>query len=173
MARYRIVLEQEEFVVEIDEHQVRINGELVDPGLVSILNEHGLLFFEQGEEKKEIHIQHQDRNQYAVQIDGHHLTAEVERDRGGMSRARNGTRQDSGEVLAPMPAMVIDVLVVEGARVAAGEDVLILEAMKMQMRIQSPCAGTVVNITAEAGKRVEKGEVLLRVKPDGEGESSD
>lgn len=63
------------------------------------------------------------------------------------------------EVRSPMPGRVIDVLVAANARIRAGESVVILEAMKMQNAISSPCDG-VVSVHVAPGQAVEAGQLL-------------
>ncbi len=69
----------------------------------------------------------------------------------------------SGSLLAPMPGTVVRVAVEAGAEVAAGEVVLVLEAMKMQHTVTAPHAGTVGEIRVEPGTQVAAGEVLAVV----------
>jgi propionyl-CoA carboxylase alpha chain len=70
----------------------------------------------------------------------------------------------SGSLLAPMPGTVVKVLVEQGAEVAAGDAVLVLEAMKMQHTVSAPHAGTVAEITIQPGTQVAAGEVLAVVE---------
>ena len=69
----------------------------------------------------------------------------------------------SGSLLAPMPGTVVKVTVEQGARVAAGDVVLVLEAMKMQHTVTAPTAGTVTEIDVRPGAQVASGEVLAVV----------
>jgi biotin carboxyl carrier protein len=80
--------------------------------------------------------------------------------------ARSSGADTSGraEVLAPMPGKVVRVLVEAGARVEAGDGLLIVEAMKMQNEMKSPKAGTIVELRAQAGSTVNAGEVLAVVE---------
>lgn len=64
-------------------------------------------------------------------------------------------------VKAPMPGLVISVLVEPGQTVQKGDPLLILEAMKMENIIKAAGDGTVKNVTASKGQAVEKGHVLL------------
>jgi propionyl-CoA carboxylase alpha chain len=75
----------------------------------------------------------------------------------------------SGSLLAPMPGTVVSVAVAEGARVAAGETVLVLEAMKMQHTVTAPHAGVVTEIDVRPGAQVAAGEVLAVVSEGDEG----
>ena len=72
---------------------------------------------------------------------------------------------DAGKVLelkAPMPGMVLRVLVENGATVEKGDPLLVLEAMKMENVLKAPGAATVKSIEVSAGNAVEKNEVLVR-----------
>jgi propionyl-CoA carboxylase alpha chain len=69
----------------------------------------------------------------------------------------------SGSLLAPMPGAVVSVAVEKGAEVAAGDVVLVLEAMKMQHTVTAPAAGTVTEIDVQPGAQVAAGKVLAVV----------
>ena len=69
----------------------------------------------------------------------------------------------SGSLLAPMPGSVVRLAVEPGQPVAAGEPVLVLEAMKMQHTITAPHAGTVTDLPVSVGSQVAAGEVLAVV----------
>ena len=64
----------------------------------------------------------------------------------------------------PMPGTVVKVAVEVGATVAAGDVVLVLEAMKMQHTVTAPHDGTVTEIDVEPGAQVASGEVLAVVE---------
>ena len=67
---------------------------------------------------------------------------------------------DGEKVNAPMPGNILDVKVSVGAKVSKGDVLLILEAMKMENEIMSPCDGTVASISVKKGDAVETGSVL-------------
>ncbi len=62
---------------------------------------------------------------------------------------------------APMPGIVIDIPVVEGQEVARGDNVIILESMKMQNEIKAPRDGTVNRLRVKAGDSVDQNQILL------------
>jgi biotin carboxyl carrier protein len=66
-----------------------------------------------------------------------------------------------GDLTAHMPGVVRAVLVEVGAEVARGAPLLVLEAMKMEMRITAPHDGTVTAIAVTAGDVVERGQRLV------------
>jgi pyruvate carboxylase len=63
---------------------------------------------------------------------------------------------------APMPGLVVRVLVGEGEAVAAGQKLATLEAMKMETTLYAERAGTVAEVLVEPATQVEAGELLLR-----------
>jgi len=69
----------------------------------------------------------------------------------------------AGSVLAPIPGLILRILVKEGDSVNAGDPVLILEAMKMESEITSTIAGVVNNISVKEGTSVQEGEALIEV----------
>jgi biotin carboxyl carrier protein len=68
------------------------------------------------------------------------------------------------EVTLPMPGVVVQVFVTEGESVAEGQPLLIVEAMKMEHTLTAPRQGTVHRLSAEVGKMIEAGAVLLEVR---------
>lgn len=60
-----------------------------------------------------------------------------------------------------IPGTVLEILVSPGSKVEKGQDVMILESMKMKNRIKSGVSGMVKSINAVAGAKVAKGDVLL------------
>jgi biotin carboxyl carrier protein len=65
-------------------------------------------------------------------------------------------------VKAPMPGLVLDIIVHEGSEVKKGDPLLVLEAMKMENIIKSPGDGTVKEIKVGKGASVEKNQVLIQ-----------
>lgn len=65
---------------------------------------------------------------------------------------------------ASMPGKIVRVMTEQGARVEAGESLVVVEAMKMQNEMKAPKSGTVVELHAEAGATVQAGDVLVVVE---------
>jgi len=66
-------------------------------------------------------------------------------------------------VVAPLPGRIIGILVNKGDKVKAGQDVVILEAMKMENSIASDFSGTVANILVATGDTVSENTILVEV----------
>ncbi len=76
----------------------------------------------------------------------------------GMER---GAGAQAKELKAPMPGKVLSLEVANGASVAEGDPLLILEAMKMENVIKSPREGVVHSIHVDTNQVVEKNEILI------------
>ena len=66
------------------------------------------------------------------------------------------------DIKAPMPGLVLDILVKEGQEVEEGTPILILEAMKMENVLKAAAAGIIEKIEVEKGTAVEKGQLLVK-----------
>jgi acetyl-CoA carboxylase biotin carboxylase subunit len=71
----------------------------------------------------------------------------------------------SGGLSAPMPGKVVKVLVAPGQAVAAGDTLLVLEAMKMEHPVRAPVDGVVSEIAAGEGEQVDAGQLLAVITP--------
>tara|TARA_Y100001933_G_scaffold243196_1_gene271638 strand:+ start:289 stop:2160 length:1872 start_codon:yes stop_codon:yes gene_type:complete len=81
------------------------------------------------------------------------------------SRGSGAAAAGSGAILAPMPGKVIAVDVAEGDRVAAGQRLMVLEAMKMEHALTAPFDGTVTELSTATGGQVQVEAVLCLVVP--------
>lgn len=92
------------------------------------------------------------------------LEVEDERARHIRQLAGAGKATDGHSVLkAPMPGLVLRILVEPGTQVTAGMPLLALEAMKMENELKAAGPGTVTAVRVTAGQAVDKGQVLLEL----------
>jgi biotin carboxyl carrier protein len=90
------------------------------------------------------------------------FTVEDERQR-RLRQSSSGAAIQSGEyqLKAPMPGLIVSVPVKEGQEIKLGEDLIILESMKMQNELKAPRDGTISRIRVNAGDNVDQNQVLL------------
>ncbi len=74
---------------------------------------------------------------------------------------RGATAATAGTLRAPMPGLVVRVEVVAGQRVAAGEGLVVVEAMKMENELRAARPAVVSEVHVRAGEAVEKGSPLV------------
>ncbi|HEX9892533.1 MAG TPA: biotin/lipoyl-containing protein [Gemmatimonadales bacterium] len=75
------------------------------------------------------------------------------------------THLTGGAVKAPMPGLVVKLLVGPGDQVKAGQSLVVLEAMKMENELKAPGAGLVAAVSVKPGQAVEKGQPLVLLQP--------
>ncbi len=101
---------------------------------------------------------------YIISVNGNEYTLQAKSkfdellDQLGMS---NLVEAKADNLKAPMPGLVIDILVEPGNTVLKGDSVLVLEAMKMENNIKSPAEGIIKSIDIKKGQAVEKNQVLI------------
>ncbi len=66
---------------------------------------------------------------------------------------------------SPMTGAVLEVLVGPGEAITLGQELLIIESMKMEIPIESPTAGTISEVLVEPRQKVSEGTPLLRIDP--------
>jgi biotin carboxyl carrier protein len=79
------------------------------------------------------------------------------------TRSRTSGTDDTGSLSAPMPATVLAIAVQPGQRVSAGDVLVRLEAMKMELPVRSPRDATVIAIKCREGELVQPGVPLLEL----------
>ncbi|ADN03086.1 biotin/lipoyl-containing protein [Spirochaeta thermophila] len=96
-------------------------------------------------------------------VNGRTYTVEVKEaeDAPASSGAPSGER---AQVTAPLPGLVLRIPVQEGDHVEDGQEIIVLEAMKMENPIYAPKAGTVAAILVKQGDHVKAGDVLVEIE---------
>ena len=82
---------------------------------------------------------------------------------GALHSAQATAPRAEGSLTTSLPGIVVSVQVVPGARVAAGDPLLVVEAMKMEHTIRAPHAGIVKSVRYRVGDRVQEGSELIEL----------
>jgi len=105
-------------------------------------------------------------DRFEVVIKGDHFEVEmVEEKKKKLAMKRSRGAEGRQDLRSPMAGNVRQVAVQPGDRVAAGQVLLILEAMKMENEIKSPIDGIISSVTARTGTPVANGDPLCVVEP--------
>jgi hypothetical protein len=102
------------------------------------------------------------RDAWLVQLPGVDLDAVVN-GRGRSTADAAGAGGGEQRVVAPMPGRVLRVLVERGASVVAGQQLVVIEAMKMENALAALRDGVVHEVAVSEGASVEAGRLLLRI----------
>ncbi len=160
MSIYCVSIGEHEYSVQISDSRVSVDGEPVTADLVS-LNDEGLHVFRQGNCSREFYLSSQPQGMYEVVAGGRRVLARV-----GVAghNAQRRAVSDTGDLVAPMPGLVVQVLAAPGDVVEKDQVLVVLESMKMQMQLKAPFAGKVTRAAAITGAQVEKGAPLAHIE---------
>jgi pyruvate carboxylase len=89
-------------------------------------------------------------------------------DRGVVSKTKARPKADladPAQIAAPIPGLVAALSTSVGAKVAKGDKLLMMEAMKMQTTVYATCDGVVGELHVAVGDTVESKDLLLRIRP--------
>ena len=126
-------------------------------------------------EKQQIEVLRQERDAVTFSLEGRTFTVELANEISPKVTAQtNKTKKpkspklslNQGEihqVTAPIPGVVVDILVAEEESIETGATLLRLEAMKMENKVTSPIQGTIKQILIEVGQEVGDGQILLEI----------
>lgn len=162
---YRAVTGNQSFDISFDEEQVTIDGE-EKPYSFEILRDGYVSLVVDGQSIP-VSVEPAGDGRVRVTIAGQRteVTVKDERDLLVDEFGLGADAAAGGEVRAPMPGLVLDVLVEEGEEVEAEQGLLVLEAMKMENELKAPSGGIVGTIHAKHEAAVDKDELLIEIEP--------
>ena len=105
-----------------------------------------------------------DGKEYTAKVNGKSFKVAVAEGAAAPAAKAASASGAAADLCAPMPGTVVKVLVSEGAEVAAGQTVLVLEAMKMETEIKAENAGRVAQVLVAQGSVVSAGDVLAKIE---------
>src|ERR1041385_1125077 len=132
-----------------------------------------------GEKTYRVAVQRSTPDTLAFSMDGQHYRATVAADtqqryvafdanvftftKADSAQPRRTSAAEDGNLTATMPGQVVKILVAEGDSVKRGQALVVIEAMKMEMRIAAPADGQVAKLLVSVGQIVERGQRLLEL----------
>ena len=161
---YRALVDDREYDIAIQDDRLVVDGEPKDYTF-EVLREGYVSMIVDGKSLP-VSVEPIGENTLRVTIDGRRTEVQVKDER-DLLVEEFGLGDDAaagGEVRAPMPGLVLDVLVHEGDEVAAEQGLLVLEAMKMENELKAPSGGIVTAIHATSGDAVEKDALLIAIE---------
>ncbi|HLP32580.1 MAG TPA: biotin/lipoyl-containing protein [Bacteroidia bacterium] len=164
---YKALVNGKEYSIEKKEDQWFINNEaanidvaLLPDGTRHVLFNHGSYHVELlgSDETTKLHTLKINGKKIEVSVKDHfdQLLAQLGMD--NLSAAK------MNDIKAPMPGMVLSVLVKAGQTIEKGEPLLVLEAMKMENILKSPGSGVIKKVAVAAQDKVEKNQVLISLE---------
>ena len=152
--------------VEIEGDGVTVDGAPVDAHVVDVEGTPVRLVTVGDQVHRVLARRHPERGRYTLSLDGHRYEVEAldERTRTirEMTTAAAGPKGPA-PLVAPMPGLVVRVLVQAGDQVVPGQGLVVVEAMKMENELRASAAAAVKAVLVQPGQAVEKGAVLVEM----------
>ena len=165
--KYIVDVGGERITVELDGTHVLVNGERLAATLEHIDGTPVRLLRVGDTVHRVVARRDGPRGRYALDVDGWQFVAEALDERTRAIRdlaAQSASASGPAPLVAPMPGLVVRILTEVGAEVAAGQGLVVIEAMKMENELRASAAGRVTAVRAEAGTAVNKGAVLVELE---------
>lgn len=161
--RYLVKYQDQEFTIDVNQDgQIELDGQVVNVDFVGV-GESGLFSLLVNGESFEAMVEERG-GLWNVLMRGHLYEIDVVDERTQLLRARAGAIvPESGEISikAPMPGLVVAIPVEIGQEIEAGQNVIILESMKMENELKAPRAGRIERINVKPRESVEQNQVLV------------
>ena len=160
--------------LEVNDENIFISAACKDKGIM-FLQGNGVIGVRKNEPSKEVSTASAGGNEYTVKVNGKNYAVKLDGDKatvngktydinvkeGIESSPSASSSGDGEEVKAGVPGNVLRIEAQEGTEVAEGDVLLVLEAMKMEIEVKSPKAGTVQSVLVSQGDKVVNGQALV------------
>ena len=153
--------------VELDGDGVKVDGARVDAHVTEVEGTPVRLVTIGTQVHRVLARRHPGKGRYTLSLDGHRYEVEALDER--TRTIRELTSAAAGPagpapLVAPMPGLVVRVLVEPGVQVAPGQGLVVVEAMKMENELRASAPATVKAVLVQPGQAVEKGAVLVEME---------
>ena len=160
--------------LEVNDENIFISAACKDKGIM-FLQGNGIIGVRKNEPAKEASTVSAGGNEYTVKVNGKNYAVKLDGDKatvngksydinvkeGIESSSASASSGEGEEVKAGVPGNVLRIEAPEGTEVAEGDVLLVLEAMKMEIEVKSPKAGTVQSVLVSQGDKVVNGQALV------------
>ena len=165
---YKVVVNDEfNYDIEKDKDSFVINNEKVDWDIVKQQNGGYNIIWNNKVYNAEILKTEAETKSFSIKVNGNIYTVAV-KDKYDLLLKELGLENLASskvnEIKAPMPGLVLNIMVSKGQELKKGDSVLILEAMKMENVLKSPGDGIIKTIKVEQAQAVEKNQVLIELE---------
>ncbi len=166
MARYQVTVDGREFDITLEyqseQYVATVNGKKCVVSRTPLSEGRSLLLIDNESLEVAIHTSNGNGERHVFMAGVEILTSIEDYAVAQMRKAAGISHVKTDQTLkAPMPGLVVNVQVKPGDRVAKGQPLIVVEAMKMENIIKAGHAGVIKAIHVQAGASVEKGDSLL------------
>jgi len=158
------VNEQYNFELTDTNGALQLKGEDIPVDMRDTGNGHLHFIYQHKSYNAEVVSESKEDKTAVVKVNGRLYTVQIEDQFDSLLKAlgmTGATGKTAPEVKAPMPGLVLSLSVTVGQEIKKGDNLLVLEAMKMENMLKSATEGTVKKILVNKGDKVEKNQVLI------------
>ncbi len=159
--KYFATLNDHEYIIDIGKESITVGDETYHVDFMNLI-ERGIFSLLINNRSIEAVVEEEDE-MTSVLIKGELYSVKVQDERTRRLAEARGESGDAGgdlSVKSPMPGIIIATPVEEGQTVQKGDQIIILESMKMENELRAPRGGVVTRVLVNAGDTVEKDQVL-------------
>ena len=152
------------FVVKTENKQLNVNNELIELDQIRLNENSSHVLYKNKSYLIEVVELIKEEKTATVKVNGNIYTINIEDQYDQLLKQLGMDNLAVSKILqikAPMPGLVLSVLVADGDEVKKGDNLLVLEAMKMENMIKSPTDGVIKKIEIKQGNKVEKNQLLI------------
>ena len=161
---YKVIAGDKTHQISLKQNEVSIDSKAVDLDLIPLRPNHYHLLLDHKSYNLEVVSIDNPKGEVIVKVNNKEVKLIVKTamdellSKMGLNNNHTSKARDIG---APMPGLILDIVVNEGDEVKKGDKLLILEAMKMENIIKSPGDGKIKSIIVSKGESVDSGQKLI------------
>ena len=153
------------FRIETENNTLKVDGEVVELDATQLSATQSHVLYKNKSYNLEIVSENKEEKTMDIKVNGNVYKVSIEDQYDQLLKKLGLDKISSNkvkEIKAPMPGLVLNIIAKEGQEIKKGENLLVLEAMKMENILKSPTDGTVQKILINIGDKVEKNQVLIQ-----------
>jgi len=163
---YTAVINGREYRVKADSTAILINDKEVNPDIISTGKNSFHVIHENRSFNMEVLGLNEEQKMMTIRVNNNTYQVELKDEYDALLHEMGMDASSSkkvNDIKAPMPGMVLKVMVENGQKIQKGEAIVVLEAMKMENILKAPSDGVVKKIHIIQGDKVEKNQVLINM----------
>jgi biotin carboxyl carrier protein len=162
----KVIISEKAFSVSEEKGVSQINGQPFPADILEYRNGKFQVLYNNKSFNAELISFYHDTKSMVIKVNNSTMQVSI-RDQYDELLQQMGIDQAAGvkvnDIKAPMPGMVLNVMVENGQSVKKGDPIVVLEAMKMENILKSPADGIVRKLLVNKGDKVEKNQVMLNL----------
>ncbi len=163
---YKAAIGTKEFKIELESKKKSIDGKPFDPDVIEIRErKFHILSNNKSYSAEIVEVNHEEKTVIVkVNQNTYHVSVKDKYDELLQSMGLDlSNLKKGGDLKAPMPGLVLKVMVEPGQKIQKGDSILVLEAMKMENILKASADGEVKKILVKKGDKVEKNQVMVNL----------